>query len=133
MSLNDLDLLEKAQKGVPFSKTHQNFRSGKNKRGSSRKVETQEIKAQSDEEYPENTFHQKQLYSNSRKEERYPAYGLQESQDESFNNNIALLELSKKAVEMEEDMEEVKRQLSVLNLKVDCSLDTLQNFVKDNV
>ena len=30
-------------------------------------------------------------------------------------------------------MEEVKRQLSVLNLKVDCSLDTLQHFVKENV
>ena len=46
---------------------------------------------------------------------------------------MALLELSKKAVQMEEDMEEVKRQLSILNLKMDCSLETLQNFVKDNV
>jgi 5'-deoxynucleotidase YfbR-like HD superfamily hydrolase len=46
---------------------------------------------------------------------------------------LALLALSKKAVEMEEDIEKVKRDLQVLDMKVTYSFENLQEYVMDNV
>jgi hypothetical protein len=46
---------------------------------------------------------------------------------------VALLALSQRALAMEEDIDNVKRELEVLDLKVSYSFENLENHIMANV
>lgn len=53
--------------------------------------------------------------------------------DHSLQNDVALLTLSKNVMEMEENIEEIKRSLDVLTVRVDMTYDKLEKKIMEKV
>lgn len=66
-SINELEPIIKDNHpwNGPFSKTQKHFKTTKGKKSPSRKIETEEVRGSSDEEYQDNTFHHREIYSTS--------------------------------------------------------------------
>ncbi len=53
--------------------------------------------------------------------------------DDSMQKNLALLALTQKFLQMEENVEEIKRNLQVLEFKVNLTYQNLQKSILDKV
>lgn len=53
--------------------------------------------------------------------------------DHSLQNDVALLTLSKNVMEMEENIEDIKRSLEVLTVRVDMTYDKLEKKIMEKV
>ena len=88
----------------------------------------------SEEEFEENTFHNKQTYAGPQRVQSHSSkYSEQQELDHSLQNDVALLTLSKNVMEMEENIEEIKRSLEVLTVRVDMTYDKLEKKIMEKV